>query len=119
VLVLDMIEILPPMGKYKYDTWIIFPMKCYIDNSMCLWSCIRIVNSHIIMKGGISMDPRKAQDVLGWNLPTSVGDIQSFLRLAGYYQRFSEGFSKITKPMTELLKKDKKFKSTPSCEACF
>jgi hypothetical protein len=42
---------------------------------------------HITSKGGISVDPNKIQDVLSWNAPTSVGDIQSFLRLAGYYQR--------------------------------
>jgi hypothetical protein len=47
----------------------------------------------------------------------SVGDIQSFLGLAGYYERFIEGFSKISKPMTELLEKDKKFKWIPACEA--
>jgi hypothetical protein len=40
---------------------------------------------HVISKGGISMDPSKVQDVSSWNAPTSVGDIQSFLRLAGYY----------------------------------
>jgi hypothetical protein len=58
---------------------------------------------HIISKGGISVDPSKVQDVLSWNAPTSVGDIRSFLGLAGYYRRFIEGFSKINKPMTELL----------------
>jgi hypothetical protein len=42
---------------------------------------------HVISKGGISVDPSKVQDVLSWNAPTSVGDIQSFLGLAGYYQR--------------------------------
>jgi cell division protein FtsW (lipid II flippase) len=47
VLVLDMIEILPPLGKYKYDTWRILPVKCYIDNSVRLWSCIRNVNKHL------------------------------------------------------------------------
>jgi hypothetical protein len=57
------------------------------------------------------VDPSKVQDVLSWNAPTSVGNIWSFLGLAGYYQRFIEGFSKISKPMTELLKKDKKFLS--------
>jgi hypothetical protein len=30
-----------------------------------------------------------------------------------------EGFSKISKPMTELLEKDKKFEWTPTCEASF
>jgi hypothetical protein len=74
---------------------------------------------HIISEGGISMDPSKVQDVLSWNAPTSVGDIRSFLVLAGYYRMFIEGFSKISKPMTELLEKDKKFKWTPSCEASF
>jgi hypothetical protein len=49
----------------------------------------------------------------------SVGDIQSFLGLAGYYRRFIKGFSKITKPMAELLKKDKKVKWTPAYEASF
>jgi hypothetical protein len=56
---------------------------------------------HVISKGGISVDPRKVQDVLSWNLPMSVNDIQSFLGLAGYYRRFIEGFSKISRPMTK------------------
>jgi hypothetical protein len=45
VLVLDMIEILPPMGKYKYDTWRILLVKCYIDNFVHMRSCIRHVSS--------------------------------------------------------------------------
>jgi hypothetical protein len=62
---------------------------------------------HVISKGGIAVDPSKVQDVLSCKAPTSVGVIWSFLGLAGYYQRFIEGFSKINKPMTELLEKDK------------
>jgi hypothetical protein len=65
------------------------------------------------------MDPCKVQDVLSWKAPTSVSVIQSFLSLAGYYRRFIEGFSKISKPMTELLEKDKQFKWIPACEASF
>jgi hypothetical protein len=65
------------------------------------------------------VDPTKIQDVISWNSPMSVSDIQSLLGLAGYYRRFIEGFSKITKSMTELLKKDKKFNWTPTCEASF
>jgi hypothetical protein len=74
---------------------------------------------HIVLKGGIFVDPIKVQDVLSWNAPASVGGIQSFLGLAGYYQRFIEGFLKRSKPMTELLEKDKKFKWMPACEASF
>jgi hypothetical protein len=42
---------------------------------------------NIISKGGITVDPSKVQDVLSWNAPTRVDDIQSFLGLAGYYRR--------------------------------
>jgi hypothetical protein len=65
------------------------------------------------------VDPSKIQDMLNWNVPTSVGDIRCFLGLASYYWRFIEGFLKVTKPMTELLKNEKKFKWTPTCEASF
>jgi hypothetical protein len=65
------------------------------------------------------MDPSKVLDVLSWNAPMSVGDIRSFLGLAGYYRRFIKGFSNISKPMTELLEKDKKFEWTSACETSF
>jgi hypothetical protein len=57
--------------------------------------------------------------MLSWNEPTSVGDIQSFLGLTRYYRRFIKGFLKISKPMTELLRKDKTLKWMPACEASF
>ena len=65
------------------------------------------------------MDPTKVQSVTEWLAPTSVGEIHSFLGLAGYYRRFIGNFSKIAKPMTELLKKDTKFKWTVECEYSF
>jgi hypothetical protein len=74
---------------------------------------------HVISKGGISVDPSKIQDVLIWKAPTNVGNIQSFHELAGNYRRFLEGFLKISKPMIELLKKDKKFEWMPACEGSF
>jgi hypothetical protein len=94
--------------------------RLYAELSKCeFWMKQVAFLGHVISKGGISMDPSKVQDVLSWNAPTSVGDIQSFLGLAGYYRRFIEGFLKISKPMTELLEKDKKFEWMPACEASF
>jgi ribonuclease HI len=46
MLVLDVIEIIPHLGKYKYDTWRILPVKCYTDNYVCLRSYIRNINSY-------------------------------------------------------------------------
>jgi hypothetical protein len=74
---------------------------------------------HIISGGGISVDPSKVKDVLSWNTPQNVSDIRSFLGLAGYYRRFIEGFSKISKPMMELLEKGKTFEWSPRREANF
>jgi hypothetical protein len=74
---------------------------------------------HIISEGGISTDPSKVKDLLSWNTPQNVSNNKSFLGLVGYYRRFIEGFSKISKPMTELLAKDKTFEWTPRREASF
>jgi hypothetical protein len=94
--------------------------KLYAKLSKCeFWMKQVAFLGHVILKGCISVHPSKVQDVLSWSAPTSVGDIRSFLGLAGYCQRFIEGFWKTNKPMTELLEKDKKFEWTPACEASF
>jgi hypothetical protein len=94
--------------------------RLYAKLSKCeFWMKQVAFLGHVISKGGISVDPNKVHDVLSWNAPMSAGDIRSFLGLAGYYQRFIDGFSKISKPMAELLEKDKKFEWTPACEASF
>jgi hypothetical protein len=74
---------------------------------------------HIISKGGISVHPSKIKDVLSWNTPQNVSDIRSFLGLVGYYRRIIEVFSKISKPMTELLAKGNTFEWTPRRETSF
>jgi hypothetical protein len=45
--------------------------------------------------------------------------IHNFLGLVGYYRRFIPNFSKITRPMTKLLKMEAKFKWSPQCEEAF
>jgi hypothetical protein len=68
VLVLDMIEIIPPLGKYKYDTWGILSVKCYIGNSVRLRSCIRNVNM------GSDLEGDKADHILAV-LPAAIDPI--------------------------------------------
>jgi hypothetical protein len=58
--------------------------------------------SHVISEEGISVDSSKIRD-------TSVADVRCPLGLVGYYRRFTEGFSRTTKPMTELLEKVTRF----------
>jgi hypothetical protein len=74
---------------------------------------------HTISGDGISVDPSKVQEVMDWKPPTSVHQIRSFLGLAGYYRRFIPDFSRIAKPMTELLKKGVKFSWDQKCDDAF
>ena len=74
---------------------------------------------HIISGEGIVVNPKRVQAVLDWTQPKSVKQVRSFLGLASYCRRFVKNFSKVAKPLTELLKKDKKFEWTPQCEHSF
>ncbi|GKA64887.1 putative reverse transcriptase domain-containing protein [Tanacetum coccineum] len=58
---------------------------------------------------GIHVDPSKIEAVNNWASPTTPTEIRQFLGLAGYYRRFIKYFSKITKSLTELTQKNKKY----------
>jgi hypothetical protein len=74
---------------------------------------------HTISQEGIAVDPDKVQEVMDWKPPTTVCQIRSFLGLARYYRRFISDFSRIAKPMKELLKKGAKFEWGRKCEDAF
>jgi hypothetical protein len=74
---------------------------------------------HNISQDGISIDLEKVQEVMDWKPPTAVRQIRSFLGLARYYRRFIPDFSRIAKPMTELLKKGVKYEWSQKCEDAF
>jgi hypothetical protein len=94
--------------------------KLYTKFSKCEFWLEKIsFLGHILTAEGVAVDLGKVEIVSNWQQPTNVSEIRSFLGLAGYYRRFIEGFSKIARPMTELLKKEKKFNWTEACERSF
>ncbi|XP_062119099.1 uncharacterized mitochondrial protein AtMg00860-like [Humulus lupulus] len=74
---------------------------------------------HIISKDGIKVDPLKIEVVKDWPQSKNASEVRCFLGLAGYYQKFVEGFSKIARPLTELTKKGIKFVWTKDYVRCF
>jgi hypothetical protein len=68
-----------------------------------------IVLGHVISERGIEMDKAKIETVEKLPPPTDIKFLRSFLGHAGFYRRFIKDFSKITKPLTQLLQKDTKF----------
>jgi hypothetical protein len=94
--------------------------KLYAKFSKCeFWLESVKFLGHTISKEGISVDPSKVQEVMDSKPPKTVHQIRSFLDLAGYYRRFILDFSRIAKPMTELLKKGVKFVWSEDCEKAF
>ncbi|GJX52618.1 putative reverse transcriptase domain-containing protein [Tanacetum coccineum] len=75
--------------------------------------------SHVIDSQGIHVDPTKIESIKDWASPKMPTEIKQFLGLVGYYQRFIEGFSKITKSMTKLTQKKVKFVCGKKQEAAF
>ncbi|GKE54232.1 putative reverse transcriptase domain-containing protein [Tanacetum coccineum] len=68
---------------------------------------------------GLYMDPAKIESIKDWASPKTPTEIRQFLGLAGYYQIFIKGFSKIAKSMTKLTQKGVKFNWGDKEEASF
>ena len=64
---------------------------------------------HVVSADGIAVDPAKVEAVLRWERPTTATEIRSFLGLAGYYRRFTLGFSSLAAPLTRLTRKKERF----------
>src|SRR5690606_19567183 len=73
----------------------------------------------IVSKDGIEMDPAKVQAVREWESPTCVKDVQCFLGFANFYRRFIKDYSRICRPLFDLLKKDSEFSWTPEHQQVF
>ncbi|GBG61070.1 hypothetical protein CBR_g18662 [Chara braunii] len=64
---------------------------------------------HFVTPEGISPLADKIQAIQEWPEPWNVTDVRSFLGLAGYYQRFIKGYSKIAAHLTKLQCEDRPF----------
>ncbi|GJT29669.1 putative reverse transcriptase domain-containing protein [Tanacetum coccineum] len=58
---------------------------------------------------GVHVDPAKIKAIMSLAAPTTPIEVRQFLGLAGYYKRLIEGFSLISKLLTKLTQKDKKY----------
>ena len=62
------------------------------------------------------MDPGKLNGIKDWPAPTTVKHVQGFLGFRKFYRQFIQNFSKLAKPLNELLKKERKFDWTDECQ---
>ena len=78
-----------------------------------------IVLGHVISNKGIKVDKAKVKLISKLPPPTNVKTVRQFLGHAGFYKRFIKDFSKIAKPLCELLVKDTKFVWDGRCQKSF
>ncbi|GJX91225.1 putative reverse transcriptase domain-containing protein [Tanacetum coccineum] len=97
-------------GKYlKIILELIKKERLYAKFSKCdFW--LDLFLGHVIDNKGVHVDTAKIEAIRNWAAPTTPLEVRQFLGLASYYRRFIEGFSMISKPLTKLTQKDKKYK---------
>ena len=83
--------------------------KCHfmVREGIVLW--------HHISGRGIEVDQAKIEIIEKLSPPTSVKGVCSFLGHAGFYRRFIQDFSKVSKPLSNILKQGVPFKFNDPC----
>lgn len=74
---------------------------------------------HIISSNGVATDPKKVEAVTNWPPPTDTRQLRGFLGLAGYYCKFIKNYGLLSRPLTDLLKKDTQFHWTSQLQLSF
>ena len=74
-----------------------------------------IILGHKISERGIEVDKSKVDAIEKMPCPKDIEGIRSFLGHAGFYRRFIKDFSKISRPLTNLLQKDIPFVFDDDC----
>ncbi|KAK9008898.1 hypothetical protein V6N11_080375 [Hibiscus sabdariffa] len=74
---------------------------------------------HKISSQGIRVDKAKVEVIEKLPPPTTVKGIRSFLGHAGFYRRFIKDFSKISKPLCNLLQQNQPFAFDEDCHSTF
>ena len=74
-----------------------------------------IVLGHRISERGIEVDRSKVETIEKLLPPSSVKEIRSFLGHTGFYRRFIKDFSKIAKPLSNLLVQGSPFEFDDQC----
>ena len=74
---------------------------------------------HVVSASSVSMDLKKVEVVMSWEIPKSLFEIRSFLGLARYYRRFVKDFSRLAALMTRLTRNEVKLEWNDLCEREF
>jgi hypothetical protein len=94
------------------ESFFLKPAKCKFEQQLINYLGI------VVTKGTVWIDPTKQNGLAAWPRQlTSVKQVCSTLGVLGYQRPFIHGFVHLACPLTQLLKKEKKFEWMEECTA--
>ena len=120
----DIIIWSPSVEQHRQDVWTVLQRlqdegllinvkKCEFDVEETRYL------GNILSTSGIRPNPRKVQALLYWPVPRTTKEVHQFHGFESYYRGYIEGFARIAKPLTELMKKDALFVWSPASQEAF
>src|SRR5882757_8148500 len=93
-------------------------LRLHPDKSKFLCEEIKFLG-FVVTRTGIMPDPQRAKAINEFPTPVKVKDIRSFIGMANYYRKYIKDFALLAKPLTQLIRKDIKWRWTEDCEISF
>ena len=94
--------------------------KLLIKASICVWGQTELPYlGHIIGKDGVKPDPKKVQSVVDWPRPTCLREVLQFFGLTNFFIKYIQGYANLTRPLTDLSKKNVSFVWSNECKIAF
>ena len=71
---------------------------------------------HVVSEEGVHTDPKKIETVRNWKRPHNVHTVRKFFGFVNYYRRFIKDYSKVARPLYDLISGDNAKKRTNPVE---
>lgn len=120
----DILIYSPTLEEHKKHLQMVFHIlqenKLFVKSTKCSFAQPQLEYlGHVISAAGVATDGSKIQAVQDWPTPTTLKQLRGFLGLSGYYRKFIQQYGTMSKPLTELLKKNTPFVWSPLVHTAF